>query len=141
MLSADLDQVYNLELQLPVNWDKGGFAIGVQNLTNRHEAAADMNPGENGLSRSYFAVGTYEFSPHDYVSLGWGDVRFKGPFGNVSVLAAPHVKVTTEYDTFGFNSGVAYSFGGISGQRNTDITLWAGYIQERYASIALSFAF
>lgn len=141
VLSAELDQVYNFELQLPLNWDKGGVAFGVQNLTGRHEAAAAFSPGENAQSRSYFAVSTYEFLPNDYVSLGYGDVRFRGPFGNVSVLAAPRLKVTTEYDTFSFNTGVAYSFGGIRNLQNTDFTLWVGYLEERYASIVFNFSF
>jgi hypothetical protein len=141
VLSSELDQCYNAQLQLPLKWDKGGVSIGCQNITDRHNAAAQGLPGEANLSRSIFGVATYEFSKNDYVSLGYGDVRFKGPFGNVSVLAAPRLKLTTEYDTFGFNSGVAYSFGGIRGEKNTELTAWAGLMDEQRFTFALNFVF
>ena len=141
VISSKFDQVYNAQLQLPLKWDKGGVSIGMQNVTDRHEAAGQDQPGEANLSRSIFAVGTWEFAPHDYVSLGKGDVRYRGVFGNVSVLALPRVKLTTEYDIFGFNSGVAYSFGGIRGEKNTEFTLWGGFMQEHRATLSLNFAF
>jgi hypothetical protein len=53
----------------------------------------------------------------------------------------PRLKVTTEYDAFGFNSGAAYSFGGVRNLHNTEFTLWAGFVQEHYASIVFNFAF
>jgi hypothetical protein len=111
VISSDFDQVYNGQLQLPLKWDKGGVSIGCQNVTNRHEAAAQDNPGEADLSRSFYAVATYEFADHDYVSLGKGDVRFRGVFGNVSALVCPRVKATTEYDTFGFGQHGVHDLG------------------------------
>ena len=141
VLSAIFDQVYNAQLQLPLNWDKGGVSIGVQNFMNRGNAAAVGQPGEHNLSRSLFAVGTFEFAPHDYISLGEGNVRWRGTFGNISIEPLPRMKLTTEYDTFGFNSGAAYSFGGIRGLKNTEFTLWAGLIQEHRCTVAVNFAF
>jgi hypothetical protein len=145
VVSTALDSVLNLQYQLPLKLEGAGVSIGVQNLANRPHAASDRVVGEDDLSRSYFAVGSYEFSPGNWVSLGLGDVRFKGVFGSVSVMAAERLKVMTEYDTFGWNTGVAYSLGRIPniGDRfdRGEVTVWAGLIQGRRATIALNYAF
>ncbi len=145
VLSSARDSVFNLQLQLPSRSDKVGYSVGVQNAFNRPHAASDLVPGEDNLSRSLFVVGTYEFLPGSFGSVGFGTVRFKGLFGNACYLLQPRLKFTAEYDTFGFNVGVAHTLGrlGSTGGRldNGDFTIWAGMVQMKRATVTLNFTF
>lgn len=145
LLSSVLDSVGNLQLQLPFRSEDYGISVGVQNVMNRGEASGEGYSSDKNLSRSCFVVGTYRVAKGAYVSLGKGDVRFKGVFGSGCFSPLPRTKVTSEYDGYGWNSGIGYSLGKVAGlpsflDRN-DITLFAGYIQEKKAFLALNFTF
>jgi hypothetical protein len=145
IVSTQWDQIYNAQWQLPLKLKNGGVSIGVQNFTNRPEASYDHGPGEDADSRSFFAVGTYEVTHGDFVSLGVGTARFKGVFGNASALLTTNLKATLEYDTLAWNAGLAYSFGKIRGLGDNwdhnETTLWLGYLDGENLAIALNFAF
>jgi len=145
VLSSELDSVANAQLQLPIHWDKGGVSVGIQNIWNRPEAASDYVSGETDLSRSYFAVATYELAKGSFLSLGDGDVRFRGVFGSVSAMPAKRFKVLAEYDTFGWNPGVAYSLGQIPNlgthYDKNEATVAFSMIQLHRSTITVNFAF
>lgn len=136
-VSSDWDQIYSGQIQLPLHLKDGGVSVGAQNITNRPEG--------DKCDRSLFAVGTYEVQKGDYVSLGFGNNRFNGVFGNACALVTPRLKATLEYDTLSFNGGLAYSFGKIKGLGDyldkNELTLWAGYVQMHYCTVAINWAF
>jgi hypothetical protein len=145
VLSSRLDSVANAQLQLPLKWDKGGVSVGIQNIWNRPEAASQGVVGEHDLSRSYFAVATWEFSKSSFISLGDGDVRFQGVFGSISAMPAKRFRVLAEYDTFGWNPGVAYSLGQVPNlgthYDKNEATIAFSMIQLHRSTLTVNFAF
>jgi len=145
VLSSEFDQAYNAQWQLPLKLKNAGVSVGVQNLTNRPLSAGDKLPGQFDYALSLYAVGTYEVAPNDWVSLGYGDVRFKGPFGNASALVAPRLKATLEWDSISWNYGLGYSFGHIRGLGdNLDLnetTLYLGEFAGYKLTVGLNFVF
>ncbi|HWD41454.1 MAG TPA: hypothetical protein VG944_21600 [Fimbriimonas sp.] len=141
LISSKLDQTYNAQLQLPLAWKKAGISLGCQNVTNRPEAAGDHVAGEDGMSRSFYAAGTYEVADGDYLTLGVGNVRFKGVFGSACAMITPQVKGMLEYDTISWNTGVAWSLGRLGDFQNTETTLFFGYVGMHRATVSVSFAF
>jgi hypothetical protein len=145
VLSSKRDSVANAQLQLPLHWARGGVSVGIQNIWNRPEAASDLVQGESDLSRSYFVVATYELFHGSFLSVGDGDVRFKGIFGSVCMMPAKRFKVLAEYDTFGWNPGVAYSLGQIpnlgSHYDKNEATIAFSLIQLHRSTITVNFAF
>ena len=143
--SSELDQSYNAQWQLPLHLKNAGVSVGVQNITNRPLAAGDKLPGQFDDATSIYAVGTYMVAPNDYVSLGYGDVRFRGPFANASALVAPRLKATLEWDSITWNVGFAYSFSRIRGLGDNldgnETTLWFGLFECDKPTIGLNFVF
>ncbi len=137
-VSYEKDTVFHLEYQLPIKSDKLGVAVGSQDITNRQEGGAIS-------SRSFYEVNTYEYAKGDHVSIGYGDARFHGPFFNTDYLINSKFKATFEYDTFTFNPGLGYSCGRIKGLGKAfepnEITLFAGYLNFHYATVAVSIVF
>jgi hypothetical protein len=141
VVSYQKDTVVHLQYQLPIKSKDLGVSIGAQNLLNRQEGGAFE-------SRSFFAVGTYQYQTGDHISVGYGDGRFHGPFANTDYLIGSKLKATLEYDTFEFNPGLAYSFGRIKGLGdvahnfdNNETTLFVGYLNFHYCTVGLSFVF
>jgi hypothetical protein len=141
VVSSAFDQVYNGQWQLPLHLKNAGVSVGCQNITDRHESA----PGFTGTNRSYFGVGTYQFAHGDYISLGVGSARFKGGFGSICGMITPRLKGLVEYDTFGYNPGLGYSFGKVKGLGNdydhNDVVLFLGFVKSQYATVGLNWAF
>jgi hypothetical protein len=79
--------------------------------------------------------------PGGYVSLGYGNQRFGGVFGNVSQTFG-NWKALAEYDTYNWNYGVASRLGhfGALG-KHVEATAFAGYIRGKYATWSLTFTF
>ena len=112
MIHSNLgDNVINLLWQAPVKKQGLGLALGVQDLLERGGSAGVNQDGDHDNRRTVFGVATYEIQPGTYVSLGVGDHRFKGVFGNASHNITPRLKVFGEYDTYNWNYGVAYDMG------------------------------
>ncbi len=88
-----------------------GVSVGVQDAFSTGGSAGQGQPSDNDSSRSYYVVATYEIKQGIHVSLGKGDRRFAGLFGNASISVGPRVKLVVENDTFNTNYAVAYSLG------------------------------
>jgi len=114
------------------------WAAGVQDLQG---ITHTFRPREKRSSRSPFVVGTANPVEGGYVSLGIGNQRFGGVFGNVS-QSFGNFKALAEYDTYNWNYGVAGNLGHFkAGSRDVNATLYAGYIRGKYATWSLTFSF
>lgn len=122
--------------------------IGVQDIGGQAGTSGETNgfrrfdPGE---SRTYYVVGTWQSSPDLYVSLGFGDSRFKGRmFGNASYNLNDRFKLVLEHDAFNWNTGFAINLGqmrGVYKGRSTQITAMFGFVggDNAYWSLNVSF--
>lgn len=145
LLSAIFDASYNAQLQLPIRSTDFGVSVGVQNLTNRANAAPQDDPHENDLSRSYFVAGTKKIGRSGWLTSGVGDLRFGGGFASFSDEVSAKLRGLIEYDGYGWNGGFGYSLGTLPGQtkefRNSEVTLWLGFVQTHRATAALNIGF
>lgn len=117
----------------PVTW-----AVGVQDI---FKTSHTFRPREPRSSTSPFVVATANPVEGGYVSLGYGNQRFGGIFGNVSQTFGPW-KALAEYDTYNWNYGIAHKVGTFRGfGRDIEATAFAGYIRGKYATWSLTFSF
>jgi hypothetical protein len=114
------------------------FAVGVMDVSGSGGSSGQGNPGDSDSSRSPYVVGTYELKPGTYLSMGYGDTRFRGLFGSISTPVTPRLKAVLEYDTFHWNQLLAYDLGRIG---RGQATLTFGTQAGRYAAWALSVSF
>lgn len=142
-LSTKLDGAFNFQVSPPLK-GRLGVALGLQDLNGGGGAAGTGlgRPLDRRSSRSYFAVGTYDLGNRAYVSLGVGDRRFQGAFGNASAMLSGRVRAVLEYDTFNFNGGVIYNTGpwrGLSEKaRDIESNIFVGLVRGKYATIGLT---
>lgn len=150
VLSTFLDNVQHVQWQLPLRTDKVGVSVGVHNLFDRGNAAGEDRPGDDDPSRSFFVAATTQLAPGAFLTIGKGDIRYKGVFGNASVNVTDRVKLYGEYDGFGWNSGIAIGFGPAPQlklgdkpirSRAPEVFLTAGYVQGRRATWTINFVF
>src|SRR5256885_2105188 len=105
------------------------------------DGTPSFRPREARSSRSPFVVATANPLSGGYVSLGYGNQRFGGIFGNVSQTFG-NFKAVAEYDTYNWNYGVADRLGHFSGfGKDIEATAVAGYIRGKYATWALTLTF
>lgn len=114
----------------PITW-----AAGVQDI---FVTSHTFRPREHRSSRSPYIVGTANPVPGGYVSLGYGNQRFGGIFGNVSQTFGDW-KALAEYDTYSWNYGVARRLGNLG--HDVEATAFVGYIRGKYATWSLTFTF
>ena len=124
---------------------KGKFtlAVGAEGLFS---AGGFIGPGfHHDADRviSAFGVGTFDLGKNIYVSGGWGTSRFAKGFLNTSVGLGSRVRLTTEYDGFGWNCGLGAEIAKMkfSHQRDLHVTAFLGELQGRYAFWSLGFSF
>lgn len=147
IISSVLDQVQNFQYQAPIGGDHYGVSVGVQDIQNHGGASGEGTPAsESDNSRSVFIAATDYVTKNTYVTLGKGDRRFKnGIFGNVSYGPTPRTKLIGEYDTYGWNYGVAYGLGPISWSpfrdRKFEPVITAGMVAGKRAYWMLNFPF
>lgn len=148
IMSTLLDKVHHVQWQLPLSLPGVGVSLGVHNWRDRGNAAGEGWPGDDALSRSVFLVATAEVAPGAYITLGKGDVRYKGVFGSACANLSDRVKAYCEYDTFGWNSGLAFSTGPAKipalkrpGRPHPEFFITVGYIQGRRATWTLNMVF
>lgn len=138
LLSTHGDTAFNFQLS-PPNLGKLGVAVGVQDLSGGGGASGTFFSGDKDSSRSLYGVATYEFAQRAYVSLGVGDRRFHGGFGNVSVPITERARAMVEYDGFNFNGGVFYGTGkGLRVGPNdarSELGFFLGLVRGKYATI------
>lgn len=148
VLSTKGDNAQNLHWQVPYSVSGWEFGLGVQDISGQGGTSGQtsgprgFDPGE---SRSYYAVGTYDFGQGSYGSVGFGDGRFKGrAFANACYQVDSRLKLIGEVDGFGFNSGVAYDVGRLGtgfGGREIRATVTAGYLRFKNAYWSISVGF
>jgi hypothetical protein len=144
ILSSKLDHSINFQFSPKLNTQNFGVAFGVQNAFDHWAASGTNFPGDQSTSRSYYGVATYRFMPGSYVSVGHGDQRFSGVFGNASVQLCSRAKLLTEYDGFNWNSGVAINVVKLPWttiDQDVQITMFLGAIREKYPTWALTVTF
>ena len=148
-LSNLFDNAQNLHWTPPGQAGPVRFALGVQDITGQGGVSGEtagprrFDPGE---SRTYYAVGTWQTSPDLYVSLGFGDTRFKGRvFGSASYGLGEKIKFVIEHDAFNWNTGLAFNIGdwgaGLRPGRTTQMTAMFGFVGGDHAYWSLNLAF
>lgn len=145
ILSAHGDSEANLQLS-PPSIGRLGIAAGVQDLFNVAGASGEaLDLQEHDISRSFYVVGTYEVSRGSYVSVGKGERRFQGVFGNVSVPVTDRLRAMVEYDSFNFNAGLLYSLGKIAdlppNSAKASASIFLGAVRGKYGTAGVSFTF
>ena len=146
VLSSKLDTTFNAQFQPRVNGlGRLGVSVGVQNWTNRGQAAGDNDPSadsENSLSP--YVAGTYDMGRGNYATLGYGNTRFRGLFGSANYQLSPTTKLFVENDTFNWNYGVGYGTfmkkWDASGRR-VRVFITAGFVRGELATWTLNFGF
>ncbi len=137
LLSSELDNIgsahFTPEQSGPVT-----FGIGIMDVSGSGGTSGFGNPGDNRSSRSPYVVGTYEYQPGTFITLGYGNTRFRGVFGSASTLITPRLRALLEYDTFHWNQMLAYDIGRVG---PAHITATLGTHAGRYGTWALSFSF
>lgn len=140
-LSKHLDSAFNLQVAPPIR-GRLGVSFGVQDVAGGGGASGTNVPGDTDSSRSFFGVATYDFGHSVYGSLGVGDRRFHGAFGNVSAPITRRLRVTAEYDSFTINAGLLYGTGPLRdlGGRlsKTEADLFLGLIAGKYATLGVT---
>lgn len=114
------------------------FAIGVMDVSGSGGSSGQDLPGDADSSRSPYVVGTWEASPGSFLTLGYGNTRFRGFFGSASTLITPRLKALLEYDTFAFNQMLAYDLGRVG---SAQFTATIGAEAGRFGTWAISVSF
>jgi hypothetical protein len=145
VLSTVGDSVLNIQFS-PPNFGKVGLAVGVQDAFSVGGAGGgNIDFQRHDSSRSLYVVGTYEIARGAYVSLGKGERRFQGLFGNVSVPVFDRLRALAEYDGFNFNGGFLYNTGRIgrkAGDSNgLECNLFLGTVRGKYGTAGVTFTF
>ena len=147
LLSTHGDSVFNFQVSPPLR-GRLGVAVGVQDVASSGGASnesIDLRPGGAALSRSFYGVGTYDFGRGTYASLGFGDVRWKGPFGNVSTGITKRLRALAEYDGFNFNGGLLYGTGRLDflgGKASeAEASVFLGAVRGKYGTIGFTITF
>jgi hypothetical protein len=137
-ISVHMDEnAINLEFT-PTQTGMVQFGVGIQDAMG---VTHTFRPRERRSSRSPFVVATANPCPDTYASVGYGNQRFGGIFGNVSHTFG-NFKAVGEYDTYNWNYGVAGRLGHFKGMgKDVEATAFAGYIRGKYATWSLTFSF
>ncbi len=145
ILSTKLDFATNVHWTPPNQFGPVRFGVGVQDISGQGGASGEHLEGDEGNTRSYYAVATWQASENLYASLGVGDTRFRHVFGNASYNLVPRVKAFTEYDSFNWNYGLAFDLGRLGQSTNVDRSINAnvqlGMVRGKYAFWGLSVTF
>ncbi|MBS1718664.1 MAG: hypothetical protein JSS72_13130 [Armatimonadetes bacterium] len=138
VLSSKGDQVYNFQFS-PRMEGKVRVGVGVQDAGSHGGASGDpLDFTLHYTSRSYYSVATADLGKGNYASVGYGDQRFGGVFGNVSAQVTPKLKALVEYDVFNWNFGLATP---VYQRNGATATLFAGMIRGKYATWGLTATF
>ena len=144
LLSTHGDSVFNFQVSPPLK-GRLGVAVGVQDIASSGGASnedIDLRPGGAALSRSFYGVGTYDFGSGVYGTLGFGDVRWKGFFGNASAGITKRLRGLVEFDGFNFNGGLLYGTGRLAflnGKAGgAEGSLFLGTVRGKYGAIGFT---
>ncbi len=137
VLSSKGDNIGSAQLT-PLQNGPVVFAIGVMDVSGSGGSSGQGLPGDDNNSRSPYLVGTWEAAPGSFLTIGYGNTRYRGLFGSVSTMITPRFKVILEHDTFSFSPFVAYDVGRIG---SAHITTTLGAQAGRFGTWALSVSF
>ncbi len=145
-LSGGLDRAWNLQAQLiPDDKSHVAFSIGVQDIDGTGGSAGEGFPAEDGRSsRSFFGVATYRVDTSKspvYVSAGVGTRRFRAAFASLSHQIAQPVRIYAEYDGFGINDGVLFSWKSGAAKRSPEVNAGIGFVRSRYFTLMAGVGF
>lgn len=145
VLSSAGDSELNLQFSPPAI-GKLGIAAGVQDVFDVAGASGEaIDLQRHFSSRSLYVVGTYEVARGTFVSIGKGDRRFEGVFGNVSAPISDRLRAMVEHDGFNFNGGFFYNTGKIGSSLNDmnvlEANVFLGLVRGKYGTVGLSFTF
>ncbi|RYG25840.1 hypothetical protein EON82_05660 [bacterium] len=144
VLSTAGDSEMNLQFS-PPTMGRFGVAVGVQDVFDVAGASGEgIDLRESHSSRSFYLVGTYEVARGTFVSLGKGERRFQGVFGNVSLPVTDRLRALVEYDSFNFNGGLLYNTGRIGrkvGDKSLECNLFLGTVRGKYGTAGVSLTF
>lgn len=143
ILSAIGDSVFNLHIQPDWSWRGVSIGFGAQDVFSEGGSAGEaLDKKDGGLSRSLYAVASWEGPRGVYASAGVGTMRFRTAFGNVSVPLGDRARVVAEYDGFNWNFGAGAELSGFGvGTRKVLPTVWVGAIRGKYAAWSIGFSF
>lgn len=141
LLSTSGDSVFSFQVSPPLP-GRVGVSAGVQDIASSGGSSAEGVSDGGASSRSFYGVATYDFGAGTYGSLGFGDVRWKGFFGNVSTGITKRLRATAEYDGFSFNGGLLYGTGrlGFLGGKagKAEGTVFLGAVMGKYATLGFT---
>ncbi len=145
ILSRRFDNAGNFTWTPPGQKGPVRFGAGVQDISGGGGTQGETIGVDRNSSRSFYVVGTFAGERGFSASMGVGDRRFQGAFGNVSMNLAPRLKAVGEYDRFNWNYGLGFDLGkiGNSPRRGADAgaSLFLGVIDGRYAYWSVNFRF
>lgn len=120
------------------------ISFGVQDVAGGGGSAGENQPTDEESSRSFFGVATYRFKTKKaplYVSAGLGSRRFNGPFGSASYQVAKPVRLWAEYDGYGVNEGLTYTFKPGTKKRGYEFNVLVGLQKSKYFTAGIGFGF
>jgi len=142
LLSGRYDSVLNLHWMLPsLGIQKCTFAVGVQDAFGSGASSGTNQPGDGDSSSSLYGVATYACDPETHFTFGIGNRRFGRPFGGVSRTLIPNVQLSAEYDAFNINAQVGYVLTLGHTTNHQQVTIAAGVIRGKYASLSANYSF
>jgi len=145
-LSRGGDRSFNLQAQLiPEDTSHVAFSVGVQDIEGGGGSAGEGFPADDGKSsRSFFGVATYRVDTAKspvYISAGVGTRRFRAAFASVSHQIAQPVRIYAEYDGFGINDGILFSWKSGAAKRSPEVNAGIGFVRSRYFTLMAGVGF
>jgi len=134
------DQAVNLQLQYSPKTEIASRivgSIGVQDIRGHGGSAGEGFPADDRKSsRSFFAVITARATANGakhpvYISAGGGTRRFNHGFFSVSGQVAEPARLFVEYDGFGANEGVLFTFN-TKDKKPVEFNAGVGLVKSRY---------
>ncbi len=143
-LSSKLDQVFNIHFTPKLNNRGVGIGLGVQDIKGHGGGGGAVIDQQEGThSQSRYAVITHPCGRSGYLSVGWGDGRFRRPFGSASQGISKWGRALVEFDGFNWNCGLAAKLGAFEGapDRPVEINGFIGLIRGGHTTLGLSATF
>lgn len=141
VLSSQGDHVYNLQYQPGGQSGPVRYSVGVQDFFGRGGSAGETIVGDSVLSRSFFGVATAKVLDDTYISVGIGTRRFEKGFINASTNIGRDFKATIEHDGFNMNVGLACTLGYDRDDRGRNVTMFLGFVRNKYLTWAVNVSY
>ena len=145
-LSSSFDNVYNIQFQYVPHGRNAHLtgSLGIQNLRSKGSASGQDRYDDSKSSQSGFGVLTYRIDTRRspvYISAGLGTHRFNKGFASASYQVFTPLRTYVEFDGFGVNEGILFSYKTGEKRRAPEVNLGLGYVRGRYFGASLGFGF